>query len=46
MFGQAASSTSFPARLVGDMAYDSDPLDRTLQEEYRIEMIPPQTAQP
>jgi len=30
-----------PARLVGDKACDSDPLDRTLQEEYRIEMIAP-----
>ena len=30
-----------PARLVGDKAYDSDPLDRTLQEEYGIEMIAP-----
>jgi len=30
-----------PARLVGDKACDSDSLDRTLQEEYRIEMIAP-----
>ena len=30
-----------PARLVGDKAYDSDPLDRTLREEYGIEMIAP-----
>ena len=30
-----------PARLVGDKAYDSDPLDRTLKEEYGIEMIAP-----
>ncbi len=30
-----------PARLVGDKAYDSDPLDRTLQDEYGIEMIAP-----
>jgi transposase len=30
-----------PVRLVGDKAYDSDPLDRTLQEEYGIEMIAP-----
>jgi len=29
------------ARLVGDKAYDSDPLDRTLQQEYGIEMIAP-----
>jgi transposase len=31
----------FPARLVGDKAYDSDSLDRTLREEYGIEMIAP-----
>ena len=30
-----------PARLVGDRAYDSDPLDRTLHDEYGIEMIAP-----
>jgi transposase len=30
-----------PARLVGDKAYDSDPLDRTLREEHGIEMIAP-----
>jgi transposase len=30
-----------PARLVGDKAYDSDPLDRTLKDEYGIEMIAP-----
>ena len=30
-----------PARLVGDKAYDSDPLARTLREEYGIEMIAP-----
>src|SRR5487761_1206002 len=30
-----------PARLVGDKAYDSDPLDRTLREEHDIEMIAP-----
>jgi transposase len=30
-----------PARLIGEKAYDSDPLDRTLQDEYGIEMIPP-----
>jgi transposase len=30
-----------PARLVGDKAYGSDPLDRTLREEYDIEMIAP-----
>lgn len=30
-----------PARLIGDKAYDSDPLDRTLRNEYDIEMIAP-----
>ncbi len=30
-----------PARLVGDRAYDSDPLDRKLKEEYDIELIAP-----
>ena len=29
------------ARLIGDKAYDSDPLDRHLDEEYGIEMIAP-----
>jgi transposase len=28
-----------PARLIGDKAYDSDPLDRDLQKEYDIELI-------
>ncbi len=30
-----------PERLIGDKAYDSDPLDRYLDEEYGIEMIAP-----
>jgi transposase len=30
-----------PVRLIGDKAYDSDPLDRHLEEEYGIEMIAP-----
>ena len=30
-----------PTRLIGDKAYDSDPLDRTLEEEYGIELIAP-----
>ena len=30
-----------PARLVGDKAYDSDPLDAKLAEEYGIELIAP-----
>jgi hypothetical protein len=31
----------FPARLVGDKAYDSGPLDARLSEEYGIELIAP-----
>jgi transposase len=30
-----------PARLIGDKAYDSDPLDRDLQHKYGIELIAP-----
>lgn len=30
-----------PDRLIGDKAYDSDGLDRRLEEEYGIEMIAP-----
>jgi len=30
-----------PARLIGDKAYDSDPLDQKLAEDYDIEMIAP-----
>ena len=30
-----------PARLIGDKAYDSDPLDEKLATEYGIEMIAP-----
>jgi transposase len=30
-----------PERLIGDLAYDSDPLDRRLWEERRIELIAP-----
>ena len=30
-----------PERLIGDKAYDSDPLDRHLEEGYAIEMIAP-----
>jgi transposase len=33
-----------PARLVGDKAYDSDPLDRRLEQEHGIEMIAPNRA--
>jgi hypothetical protein len=30
-----------PARLIGDRAYDSDPLDRRLERDYSIELIRP-----
>ena len=30
-----------PARLIGDKAYDSDKLDKTLAEQYNIELIAP-----
>jgi transposase len=30
-----------PARLIGDKAYDSDPLDQKLAAEYNIEMFAP-----
>jgi transposase len=30
-----------PALLIGDKAYDSDPLDRTLEETYDIDLIAP-----
>jgi transposase len=33
-----------PERLIGDKAYDSDALDRTLAERYEIEMISPNRA--
>jgi transposase len=30
-----------PVRLIGDKAYDSDPLDAALKEQYDIELIAP-----
>jgi transposase len=30
-----------PARLIGDKAYDSDPLDALLRDKYGVEMIAP-----
>jgi transposase len=33
-----------PQRLIGDKAYDSDGLDKTLAEDYDIEMISPNRA--
>jgi transposase len=32
---------ALPARQIGDRGYDSDPLDRLLQQQYGIEMIAP-----
>ena len=34
-----------PERMIGDKAYDSDPLDKQLADEYGIEMISPNRAQ-
>jgi transposase len=34
-------SDEYPARLIGDRAYDSDPLDYRLATEYGIELIAP-----
>lgn len=33
-----------PERLIGDKAYDSDPLDRQMREDYRTEVISPHRA--
>lgn len=33
-----------PCRLIGDKAYDSDPLDQRLLDKYGIEMISPNRA--
>jgi transposase len=35
-----------PARLIGDRAYDSDPLDRRLKRDYGIELIAAQPGEP
>jgi len=35
-----------PERLIGDKAYDSDPLDRRLAEERGIELIAPNISRP
>ncbi len=32
---------AWPERMIGDAAYDSDPLDRKLWREHRIHMIAP-----
>jgi transposase len=34
-------SDQLPERLIGDKAYDSDPLDRALEQDYGIELIAP-----
>jgi len=34
-------SDEYPARLIGDRAYDSDPLDYRLAMDYEIELIAP-----
>ena len=34
-------TTALPARLIGDRAYDSDPLDQLLRERYGVELIAP-----
>ncbi len=33
-----------PERIIGDKAYDSDPLDQTLREQYGTELIAPHKA--
>lgn len=30
-----------PEKLMGDLAYDSDPLDKTLKQDYGVELIAP-----
>jgi len=35
-----------PARLIGDRAYDSDPLERRLEHDYGIELIAPNRENP
>lgn len=38
---QARFLADYPPRLIGDKAYDSDPLDDRLMHEWAIEMIAP-----
>jgi transposase len=38
---QQRFTTATPQRLIGDRAYDSDPLDARLQQDYGIELIAP-----
>ena len=41
---QARFVDDLPERLIGDKAYDSDPLDERLLQEYGIEFIAPHRA--
>ena len=34
-------TTALPTRLIGDRAYDSDPLDQILRQRYRVDLIAP-----
>lgn len=38
---QARFCRATPPRLIGDEAYDSDPLDQRLRRDYRVELIAP-----
>jgi transposase len=38
---ETLAGSFLPARLIGDRAYDSDPLDRRLERDYSIELIAP-----
>ncbi len=41
---QARFVAAVPERMIGDRAYDSDPLDEHLQREYGLELIAPHKA--
>ena len=41
---EACFLEELPARLIGDKAYDSDPLDARLAQERGVEMIAPHTS--
>jgi transposase len=41
---QARFIDAVPRRMIGDKAYDSDPLDAQLKRDYGIEMISPNRA--
>jgi len=38
---ESRAVSQLPQRLIGDKGYDSDPLDRELEDKYGIEMIAP-----